>query len=413
MKLKLRPLIILSLLLATRGQAAELAFTIESAVRHALTTNADLAAARLSVAEATSRVEQAGRWSNPELETEIKPNIRGREGSFSAGFTQRFPLASRLKLEKGLSRTHVAIAEAEVHEFERKLALEVRTVAVQIAALDAHIALKPKQLQNIGDLAAASRKAAGAGEGSDLETAQLELESAQLTAQRLQAEADQAELKGHLRLLLALSAGTGVRVEDSLDDPKLAAAEVVDVAKRGDYLAATARTAAANQSIEVARASRWEDARVGLFGEVDRTEDVPVGIRTEGMVGLRLSLPLPLWNTEKGRVAEASATANRRQKEADALAHRIHSEASIARGQMEAAAARAKSIADDLLPKARLLEERLTRRHAEGQAPMADLLRARERRLQFDASAIDARRDFHLARVRHLAATGQTPSIQP
>ena len=80
---------------------------------------------------------------------------------------------------------------------------------------------------------------------------------------------------------------------------------------------------------------------------------------------------------------------------------------------MQAATALAKALGDDLLPKARLIEERLQRLHAGGQSPVSDLLRARERRLQLEASLIEARRDFHLARARHLAATGTILSPAP
>jgi outer membrane protein, heavy metal efflux system len=413
MKLKLLPWIALSLLLVLQGQAVEMSFTLEAAVRHALTNNADLAAARLGVDEAKGRLEQAGRWSNPELETEIKPNVRRREGSFTVGFTQKFPLTSRLRLERTLSRAQVAVAEAEVREFERRLALEVRTTGVRLVALENHAALKARQLENSRALGTALRKLVATGEGSELEAAQLELEAAQLTSQKLQTDSDRAELTGQLRLLLALPAGTELRLEETLSDPHNVAEGSVDPAKRTDYLAAQARVEVANQGIELARANRWEDASFGLFGEVDRREDAPDGLKTDGMVGIRFSLPLPLWNKGQGRVTEAAATAAREEKEADALALRIRSEAAIAGNQMNTAARLAKSVADDLLPKARHIEERLAKLHAEGQAPFTEVLRARERRLQLEASELDARRDYHLARVRHLAATGSTLSPNP
>ena len=406
MKLKLCSLLALSLLGATKSPAAEMSFTLETAVDHSLSNNADLAAARLGVDEARGRLEQAGLWSNPELETEIKPNVRGREGSFSLGFTQRFPLTSRLRLAKAVSRAQVAVAEAEVREFERRLALEVRSTGVRLAALESQAILKGKQFENSRSLGATLRKAVATGEGSELGAAQLELEAAQLASQNLQVESDRAELTGQLRLLLALPAGTGVRLEETLSDPHKIADGPVDPANRTDYLAAKARVDAANQGMDLARANRWEDAGFGLFGEVERAEDAPVGLKTDGRVGIRFSLPLPFWNKGKGRVMEAAATAARTEKEAEALALRIRSEAAVARDQMNAAARLAKSVTDDLLPKARQIEERLAGLHAEGQAQFTDVLRARERRLQLEASELDARRDYHLARVRHLAATG-------
>jgi cobalt-zinc-cadmium efflux system outer membrane protein len=41
-----------------------------------------------------------------------------------------------------------------------------------------------------------------------------------------------------------------------------------------------------------------------------------------------------------------------------------------------------------------------------GQADLLSVLRAREQRLQLESAALNAERDFHLARIRYEAATG-------
>jgi outer membrane protein, heavy metal efflux system len=413
MKPRLYVFLSLSLWLATVARAAEPELTLESAVALALTQNADLAVARLRVAEAASRVSNVGRWSNPELETEFKPNVHGREGSLSVGFNQRFPLTSRLRLEKAVSRSEVAVAEAEVREVERQLALEVRTVGIRILALRAHANLMERQLQNSRELSANVARAARVGEGSELEIALLELETAQLESRQVQLNTETEPLDGRLRFLLGLPPTAQVNLAalpDALvaSSPRSAAPEA-----RTDYAVAKSKLDSANQSVELARASRWEDATIGLFGEVERAEDAPNGVETDGFVGLRFSLPLPIWNDRRGHVSEAAARAARIERESDALAVRIRAEVAAAVGQLDATAAQLRSINDKLLPMARELEGRLMRFHSQGQAPFTDVLRGRERRLQLESSAIDARRDVELAHARWLAATGQTLSSKP
>ena len=403
----------LVLTLAASLPAFAESFTVEAAVRHALSNNADLAAARLGVDEARGRLAQSGLRPNPTLDGEFKPNVRGREGSLSLGFTQKFPLASRLHLEKAVSRGHLAVAESEVREAERRLSLEVRSAAIHLAALDALGALRELQTRNGRELAAASATSAAIGEASSLDSAQFELETSQLALHRVQTESARDELASQLRLLLGLPPEGPLGIAEPLTTTHTPAASIGNLEQRPDLIAAKARHEAANQAVELARVGRWEDVSVGLFGEVARTRDEPLGIETEGLIGLRVSLPLPLWNKNSGRIAEASATALRAEKETDALARRIRSETAVALAQMQAATALAKALGDDLLPKARLIEERLQRLHAGGQSPVSDLLRARERRLQLEASLIEARRDFHLARARHLAATGTILSPAP
>ena len=231
MKLNLFLIIIIFGSLSARAQlAGEQDFSLEAAVRQALGHNAELAAARLSVDEARARLLQAGRWSNPELESSFAPNARGREGSFTVGVNQRFPVTSRLRLEKKLSGGQVAVAVAEVAEFERSLTLQVRTAGIRLAALDAQLLLNERRQRNSLDLEAAARAAADAGEGQELEAAQIEMETGHLEIQRVRLKKERAEAATELRLLMGLpedaviligsmeipSPGTGVTLRPDL-----------------------------------------------------------------------------------------------------------------------------------------------------------------------------------------------------
>ena len=103
MKFVLIPPVLLAVLLPLRAAT----FSPDQAVRHALSANRDLAAARLLVAEAVARQEQSGRLSNPEVETELRPNLNGREGILALGVTQRFPLTGRLRRERAVTAAEV------------------------------------------------------------------------------------------------------------------------------------------------------------------------------------------------------------------------------------------------------------------------------------------------------------------
>ena len=397
---------IFALLVDGAPRAAAAAFTSESAVRHALAHNADLAAARLTVEEARGRLAKAGRLADPELESEFKPEVRGREGVLGLGLTQRFPLTARLRLEKAVSRAELAVAEAEVRDAERRLAAEVSLAAVDWLALGTQRALKERQLANSRGLAEAANRAAGVGEGPALEAAQLDLEAQQLATQLLQLDTVHAALLGKLRPLLGVPAPEPIEITGTLSEVVAAGTGAVALSRRADHQAALARRETAERALALARADRWQDLGVGLLGEVERVEDAPAGIRQDHFVGLRLSLPLPFWNRNQGRVQEATATARRRAKESEALAFRIRAEVEAAEMQMAVAARLAGEVTATLLPKAAQLEERLAKLRAEGQASSADVLRARERRLQLESMRLDAVRDFHRARVGLDIATG-------
>ena len=80
---------------------------------------------------------------------------------------------------------------------------------------------------------------------------------------------------------------------------------------RADYQAAQAKAEAARAGVELARTGKRADASVGLTYEREHSEDAGYGMRRENFIGLKFSLPLPLWNKQKGKVTEASAAALR------------------------------------------------------------------------------------------------------
>jgi len=400
------------LILAFYGTAAtSLAarFTIDSAVTYAMAHNPDLAAARFSIEEARARLLGSGRLSNPELESELRPNVRGREFSFGTGFVQRFPITNRLRLEKALSQAEVATAEAEVMAAKVKLGSALRSVVVKILSLEASQALKEKQIANSRELAATAAKIAASAEGSGLEATQFELEASQLSLDLLTLESERATLTGEARPLLGVPVSETVEFTGSLPDASLPSTASPNVSARADYLAAQARIDAARQGIALAKVNQWADAGVGISAEVDRAEDAPDGLQTDGIIGLKFSLPLPFWNKNEGKIQEAQAATARAEKEAEALAANVRAEAMAAFGEMKAARRILDETATVLLPKARSLEEKIAAFYQQSQPGilLTDVLRSREKRLAIEQANLDALRAFHLARIRYQAAMGR------
>ena len=50
---------------------------------------------------------------------------------------------------------------------------------------------------------------------------------------------------------------------------------------------------------------------------------------------------------------------------------------------------------------------RIEKAYEGGQSDLIELLRVREQRLQLEVAALEASRDFHLAKIRYASATGQ------
>jgi cobalt-zinc-cadmium efflux system outer membrane protein len=367
--------------------------------------NPDLAAARIRIQEALGRVRQAGRLANPEVQFSAEHNNAFNEGRVELGFSQRFPVTDRLRKEKSLSFTNVTIAETEVLEFERQLIAQARTALIEVLAIRERRGLLKAQVKVTDELAEAIRQAATKGEGSLLEAGQAGIESARVSAELRQLDAREAGLVGSLKPLLGMVPNQGLVVTGKL--PPMIIPPQGGSSARPDLQTAKLEIGAAAQSVALEKSRRFGDVEAGVFTAAERTEDVPIGRKSEGLLGFQLKIPLPWWNKNEGGIEEAEALQQRRQLEHRALARNINLEVEAARSEMQKWAELVDDITNNLLP---LADEQAANSESawrNGQAEFQIVLRAREQRLQLAASRIDALREFHLASARHQAAIGK------
>ncbi|WP_367875068.1 TolC family protein [Luteolibacter sp. Populi] len=365
--------------------------------------NPDLAAARLRIREALGRKLQSGRLANPELEVELAHDARYRERSLEIGFSQRFPVTNRLRLEKDVSATEVKVAEAEVREVERKIVVEARAGIVKVLAVRKRRELMKNQSALSQEFADFLSQAAAKGEGSPLDAGQAKLEASSLTLEMRQLDAEEATAVGTIKPLLGVRPNEPLHVGGTLPDPVVPGIKV-DPGKRPDFQAAKLNAQAAGQGVAVEQSKRYADMEGGLFFSAARTEDAPEGYDREGMLGLRIKIPLPLWDKNEGAIEEAKARHERMEKEATALARGIRLEAEAAKAEMEQWAKLISETGETLLPLAEEQAKATEDAYRKGQGEIQGVFRAREKRMQLLASRLDALREFHLARVRYESA---------
>ena len=371
--------------------------TAEAAVTYALRHNPELEAARQGIEQARGRLAQSGRRAAPELEAEFRPNLAdSSEFGVGLGIMQKFPLTSRLLLEKKLSHSEVTVAELEVRDAERRLGVNVRLLAVKLLALNDERELKRGRLLLGREWLVVARKNAAAGEGSLLEADQLELEAGQVEVELLQLDAEEVALVGALRPLLGWPVGAALELAGTLGPPSpVDSAGLPDVTIRPDYLAGQARLESARRELEKLKLSELS------------VEDAGAGLQRDQFLGIKLTVPLPLRSAARGQVQEAVATIRRRELEAAALAASIQADAATARAEMTAATTQYARISSTLLPQARQIEEKFFAAYQSGQAPLTNSLRSREQRLSLEAAQLAAQRNYHLARIQFEAAMGR------
>jgi cobalt-zinc-cadmium efflux system outer membrane protein len=382
-----------------------LVITLAGVTERVRAQNPDLAAARQRIGAALGRMKQAGRLANPELETSFEHNSRFREGALELGFSQRFPVTERLRLEKGISVTELKAAEAEVREVERQLVARAKISVIRVLSIRQRRELLGNQIALASGFSEKLSAASQKGEASSLDAATARLEAASVSAQIRQLDAEEAAAVGELKPLLGMQAGGLISVGGTLPPPTLPASDV-NPAQRPDFQAAMLEVDAARQGVSLQQALRYDDVEAGLFAAAERAEDAPDGYDNEGIIGFRFRIPLPLWNKNEGAIEEAQATHERRKLEATALARNIRLEAESDRAQMIEWAKLIRELDETLLPLAAEQSKAADEAYAQSQTDIQTVFRSREKSLQLAAARLDALREFHLARVRHEAALG-------
>ena len=311
---------------APAAQAAE-TLTIERVIQETLANNPDLEAARHAIEMARGRLRQAGLWPNPDLELDVRDDFlfsaEGERGG-SAGFAQRFPIARRLGKAKDVARVDIALAEAELRDAERHFAGEVSRLAYRLVVLRRKAEAQDEVIRTAESLAKAAQSRFAVAETSEADVNLLRVEAERLRQERIVLDIEARKAESSLAELLGRTPDSPIQVAADLDAPVSLRPreEIVSKAlgRRADLMQRRLEADRGAAEERLAKAERWEDWTVGLAYQGDRGVFEPPGsgaplgtarVQADQFVGLRLTIPLPLWNRNQGRIAEARALQSR------------------------------------------------------------------------------------------------------
>ena len=400
-----RNLPILAALLAVSGGVAAEPVRLDpaGAARLALSRNLELQAARQVLHEAAARVRAAGRLTNPELGLEVAGG-RDFEGRVEVGLTQWFPVTSRLRWERRLSELELAMARCEVAGRELEIAAAAQSALVDLAAAREAVQLASRQAGVAKSEAETLGKQAEEGFVSRTEAGSTALAVGEIGLLGASIRAEESLAAAKLATLLGLSAEENFVVQNLALPAALPGK--LSPARRPDLQLAELALEAGDADVQVARASRWQDIGVGIFAEGERNRDEPEGIEPEGLLGMRATVPLPIWQDGRARVDEKKAGRVRKERQLAALRLAVQNEASAAWRAMKIRYDAARQSAAEIVPAARknLADSEAAR--ARGEADAAQVFRARERLAALERADIEARKAFFLARIQWLNATG-------
>ncbi len=405
------------IILASASAFAQELLTPAAAVQAALANNRDLAATRVRVQEAKARLQQAGLWPNPELELDGHfDNAFSTEGQhgFAVGINQPFSVSGRIAGQKGVARVEVEHTLAEVADQERRLVGDVRHTFTELFATEEQIKLQKFLIDLNQELLSATKVAEKQGQVSEKDVNAI-LIAWQQVQQRLQVLQTQRQTRLlELNRLMGQPADHAFVVSGTLEFKTLTDLATFRLenalAHRPDFAAAQLDVSLAQAGQRLAKAERFDDWRIGVGYERDQSviEGAPPQ-SVDQFIGLKLTVPLPMFDRKQGRLREMADREDRAQKEVDALKLQISQELADALQRVKTLAPLLESYTPEILKRAEDNVKLVENGYRQGQASIVEVIQSRQQFAELKSGYIDTLRDYQLAVTDLEVAAGVLP----
>lgn len=315
-----RKALLVSLVGATSAIAdpSAIPLTIESLVSQTLARNPEIKYYEAEIAVAKAGRSTAGKFANPELNLDLGHKRVGNGNASAEGVAYSVTLAQpiewpgRIGLRKAIADRDIALAELGLKRFRAFLAARVKVLAYALATQQENAAAAAEVADRFTAVREVIVQREPGGVAPMLEAKIIE--AAEVTIQRRAGEAAVEMQKALLELnqLMGRRADSPLQVRRSeFPAPKLQAlTSLLNKAAANNYDLRVRRAELEQQGLKVSLAQneRYPTFTVGPGVSQERAGD------RETVIGLSLSVPLPLW--QNGKAAVDAGLARRMQAEA-------------------------------------------------------------------------------------------------
>ena len=407
-------LLLCSFTITVYAAGGSCAYSLQQLIAIAQRDNKDLQAARYAIEIGRARLLQAGLRPNPRLDVSARSGfLFGNRGEYSktVAISQQFPVAGRILRQKDVARVDIALAEAEVEVAERKLAGEIAADVYRLIVVDRQIKSRDALIGIEKKLAQTTRERFKAAEVSELDVNTVRLDVQRLEQERALLRIQHDALKVSLNTRLGRPTTSSLIVNEPIPDmsafPNLAQLQTKALLLRPDYRSALLGADRAQAEIALAHALRREDWTVGV--ELSEDKQVIDGAPRQGtsrMIGVTLSIPLPLYNKGQGLLAEANASQDQAQARIDALRLGVSSEIAGAHAEASRLHAALDQYAGGILPISQSNVKLAQQGYSQGLIPVFEVVQAQRQQADLNATYLTTLDQYLQALVRLRMAVG-------
>lgn len=395
-------------------QAVSDFITVEEAVRIALEQNLGLKAQKQDLEVARGELLRAKVFVNPELELggEMDALFSNEgEGTFSVGLGQTFFVGPKRKYRIGIAELNLDRTQKDIDNFRRLLIGEVKQAFYTLLLLQKRFKLAEELIQINERLVQLTegRFREGFAPELDVNLARIQLQQARLS--RTEIEKDLSMARAGLNLLLGRSAQTALIARGAFADEEirldLSRLKQVSFTQRVDLKGQEVALKIAGKEIDLARAERLPDVTLSLdytqersiFSEMDLSD-------RDRLVGLKLSVPLPLFDRKQGEIAQARGRQEKANLELLLLRATIEKEVTSTWSRVQAAQQALRLFDGGILPLAEGHLKLTQTAYEQGQAGILDVIEAQRRFSETRLGYLEALYEYNLVLTEVEQVTG-------
>ena len=361
--------------------------TVEEAVETALRQNVEIKAREQEREYSQGVLLQAGTYPNPELDLALETDrffAGDGEGRRSVGVTQTIVTGGKRRQRRDNARLGIGLAEQVIEDAKRRLIGEVVEVFYRLLFTQERLKLAREQIELAERLVALSEGRFREGFAPEMDVALAKIEYHVGLQEVVGLDQDLVDARAALNTLMGQAVDEPVVARGTLLVPPAhvqdASLQEQAFARRPDLRALDVESERAAGEVALVRAERIPDLTVSLdlteenavFDALDLTD-------RDRLVGLKLSVPIPLFDRKRGELMSAQSRLRRAESERAALGARIARDVRVASARIVSAETRLEHFTHDVVPLAESNLDLTRQAYEQGFAGILQILEAQRR----------------------------------
>ncbi|NTW70478.1 MAG: TolC family protein [Chlorobiaceae bacterium] len=332
---------IVAVLSPAQALGAEQTLSLQKVIEYSLQHNGELKSFREERGIVDAAKVKAGLFLNPTLEVEaVTGALTGSkaERSLSVGISQEFLLAGKRGKRLAVAERELELYRYQLLDKERLIREEVRNLFHDLMLAEQRLAMAEHSIALTRKLVEVSQARLAAGDIPELEMNLVKVELARSEASRIEVAKTVQQCRDKLSAVSTLPAGTLYKISNSApanSAPEKSVGELKQLAllQRPDLKALEEERGRGQAFVNLARAECVPNLTVGLALWRDTRSMKISGVEERDKsctVGMRLSMPIPVFDHNQAGVQDARARLNSAESRLSEAIRRVEREVETA-----------------------------------------------------------------------------------